>query len=219
MLQAAYLNEHLDQPHAAFGTDALLAQLRSSGAMDVQKYSDHFMDLVRWRYRFLVPPPEVMKVLADRFKPNLPGKDLMDLAMYSQDCARDPGLFAGPEPVEPPIPMAFKFYQSWVGSIADFIIDLWQDKAYDEATATPLTVWSLTQLLPAVPIQLDYHLQTNAAAVTARFLIGRALIRSTTSASRSRANAAVRVIVKSLGLGAREYSRIVTGVIDAAEIE
>jgi tetratricopeptide (TPR) repeat protein len=219
MFQASCLNSEPLRPFAAFGTDALLLQLHQSGILTASELGQHLLSLLRWRYRFLVPSPAALKSLSDKFRANLPGKDLQDVALYAHDCMRDPGLFVGPELTDPPLPMAVALYQAWVGNIAEFIVDFWQDETYTDDMARQLTNWALTELLPSPPRWLHEGLQGSTGIVTSRAVFGRAMVCTATAKDVDRANRALRAIGDAFHVDEAEYLRLVTGVIDAVDID
>jgi hypothetical protein len=220
MLQASAWGDRPKLPFPAFGTDALIIGLRDSKSITPETAADKLMALMRWRYRFVVPDAATMKTLATKFKSALPGKDLQEMALYVHDCMRDPGLFAGDEATDPPLPMAIKLYQAWAVNIAEFLVDIWiDDISYTEADAKQLTEWAIAELLPSPPRNAHDRLQASTAVVTARAVLGRAMIRSASAANVDRANSALQAIASAIYLSEEEYLEIVTGVIDAAAFD
>jgi tetratricopeptide (TPR) repeat protein len=219
MVQAVLMNERAAKTPSAFGTDTLIANWVHTGALPATTGALSFEKLVEWRYRFLVPPPTVLKALADRFKTHPPGKALQMIALYAHDCMNDPGIFGGPEPTEPPIPIALILFQSWVAIIAEFIVEMWQDEEYSDEAASTLTKWAITELLPSPSLNIPGRLQSSTAAVASHLLLGRAMIRSATAENVDRANQALRSIAEAFHLDEAQYLEIVTGVIDASDRE
>ena len=110
-LQNMLLNARQEAAATAFGTDSLLAALAKAKQLTADEWADGLFQLIRWRYRFLVPPETVLLVLAGRLLVFPPGAELRELGRYLHDCCRDPGFFSGPEPTEPPFPVGLKCFQ------------------------------------------------------------------------------------------------------------
>jgi len=89
-----------------FGTDALLTDLFENGKITIDKYANGFLQLCRWRYRFLLPDVRVLVFLARQYKKKPLGKSLNEIASYERQCMEDTGLFLEPEPIVPPCPLA-----------------------------------------------------------------------------------------------------------------
>jgi hypothetical protein len=85
---------------ATFGTDALLAALRSAECITDAEFADAWLQMARWRYRFLVPTPEVFLTLASRNAAFPPGDELRAVCRYLHDCSLDPGLFPEEAPTD-----------------------------------------------------------------------------------------------------------------------
>ena len=66
-LQMLLLNARPAEDYAAFGTDQLLLSLGDSGLLNADQVADNFIQLMEWRYRFLITPVTVLKTIADRF--------------------------------------------------------------------------------------------------------------------------------------------------------
>ncbi len=149
--QGQILNSRRHLRDQSFGSDALLAAMAAHGAITQDAFADAVLQLVRWRYRFLVVPAAVLYRLAAKYAENLPGVELRDVAAYVHDCMRDPGLFTGPEPTEPPRLVATSFYQAWVQEAAEFIALVWAEGQFPQEAATSLTDWIVSELLPSPP--------------------------------------------------------------------
>lgn len=212
--QMLMLNERRSDVSAAFGTDALLYRLADEGVLTQDRVADALLRIIAWRYRFVVFPPELLVWLAKRYSGHLPGIALRQVAAYVHDCMRDHGLFAGPEPVDPPVPIAVRLYQTWVQTIAEFVTSVWLDEAFDETSAQQLTRWAMSEFLPSPPRKLNDRIQASIATLTARSMLSRALISSTRSQNPGRMNLCLREMAAACGLDESEYLKIVIGVID-----
>jgi len=212
--QTLLLNEMKESPVAAFGTDVLILDMARSGALTFDEAADALLDLVAWRYRFILVPAEILKLLADRYRSHPPGASLRQIAVYVHDCMRDEGMFAGLEPTDPPVSIAVRLYQTWIHNISEFIMDTWMDDAIDESSAREITNWAITEFLPSPPRVADDRLQSTIASLTPRTAISRALIRSTNGVNIERVNRGLRFMSSELGLTEAEYLKIVAGVVN-----
>lgn len=214
--RACQMFVHNDRRSAAsaFGTDALLAALLRTGRLPADAVADAYLSLMRWRFRFFVVPAEVMVALAKRSLANPPGQPLRRLARYVQDCMRDPGLFAGREPTDPPVTMAGKLFLAWTNAVSEFVVSLWEDPSVPEEAARGVSEWALTECLPAPPLSAGPDARV-LADLQARALLSQALVRSATSRQTSRANGALTTIARVFGIGSREYLEELAEVADA----
>lgn len=210
--QAILQNEWASEKHAAFGTDALLQQFAANGLIDETRVAELLLQLLKWRYRFIVLPAKLLKKLADQYASYPPGDALRVVATYVQDCMMDQGLFAGQEQVTPPTSMAVRLYQTWAQNITEFIVEIWADEMYKDEHAQLLTGWALTSLLPSPPRTLSDPLQARLVALTPRTIIARALIYSIDK-PRKRMTKALEAIAGGLGLERTEYLHLVMDVV------
>jgi hypothetical protein len=95
--QVFALGHRPSDPHAAFSTDRLIQALHAEGLLDAEATADKLLQLVAWRYRFIVLPPTVLLTLAKRYPAHPLGADLERVGRYIHDCMRDTGLFGGLE--------------------------------------------------------------------------------------------------------------------------
>lgn len=211
--QALILNGIADPPPTAFGTDVLVVALMADGRLEPAKAAAAIRQLMAWRYRFIVPPPEVLKVLADQYRGKPPGQAMQEVAEYVHDCMRDPGLFGGPEPTQVWESMAMKCYFTWVTTIAEFLIQVWTDGEYVVEAATRLTHWTARELLPSMPRVLDGRIKTSAGALTSRLFLSRILIDTSVHSGNPRLADAMKAIKEALRLSDDEYLEIVTGIL------
>lgn len=214
--QSILLNERPKARVAAFGTDRLLMAMADAEFISREDAANALLQLMEWRYRFILPPPDILKVLADRFRSHPPGLPLRKAARYVHDCMRDLGLFGGLEPSQPPVSIAVRLYTSWVQVIAELVIAQWSDANVPDASAEEFTNWAATQMMPSPPRILDDQLQANAALLTARAAIGMALVKGSTSPNFERVNRGLRALATAIGIDEQEYLRIVAGVINAS---
>jgi hypothetical protein len=209
VLQNMVIQTRNGRGSAVFGTDTILMGLLATGLIDRASAARAFIQLMKWRYRFLVFPPEILRIIATEFPPI----DRRCVACYVHDCMRDVGLFGGLEQTDPPIPIAFRFFQDWLQSIAAFIADVWLDKSITDIRAQELTAWATTELLPTIPSVLGVHVG-RLAEFTAFTVLGMALGRLCATADHDRANRALRQIGKGLGLDDALFSRYLADLVD-----
>jgi hypothetical protein len=127
---------------------------------------------------------------------------------------RDPGLFAGDEPTEPPVTLAVKLFHRWSVVVAEFIMKIWADTQFDDERAEQLTYWAIRELLPSPPKTMG----PNALAlVTAqhKILMNNAMLRSCQMPDVSRVNRGLQMMAQGLGMSLDDYCVAVAEVIDA----
>jgi tetratricopeptide (TPR) repeat protein len=159
-----------------FGTDALLTDLYEREIITLSEYANCFIQLCKWRYRFLIPDARIMVFVAKEFKQRPPGKQLQIISDYGRSCMEDPGLFLGPEPTDPPISCGFKFQQEWVSRWIDFLVAAWQDDDFSVEYLKDLTQWVYRQALPDVPKHLNVEARERLASFNATVIIKKLLI-------------------------------------------
>jgi len=212
--QALALTNRPDVEHPAFGTAALISALANSRRMDASEAAGCIRQLMQWRYRFLLPSAAMLKALAAQYRMNPPGQALHEVAEYVHDCMRDGGLFGGPEKTALKDSMATRLYLSWVTTIADFLVEVWNDQSFTDESAKRLTDWSIQELLPSPPRVLHGQNKARLSALTARWLISQALIASTRFPQDGRSADAVKAMREALALTNDEYLRIMTEILD-----
>ena len=214
LCQAFALNDMQDVACAAFGTDALVLALMNAGKLTPAKAAATIHQLIAWRYRFLVPPPEVLKALADQYRGNPPGQALQEVAEYVHDCMRDPGLFGGSEKTESGESMAGRCYMTWMTTIADFLILVWADEGFTAEAATRLTEWSARELLPSLPRVLDARMKVRMSSLTPRVFLSHALLKTGAQSGNPRMAEALKALKDALRLKDDEYTQIVTEILN-----
>lgn len=214
--QALTLNTMPGVSHAAFGSDVVIIALLAAGKIDANIAAAAIRQLMIWRYRFIVPTPEILKALADPYRNNLPGKFLREIAEYIHDCMRDPGLFNGPEKTEMGEPMAIRLFRAWSSTIAEFLVLVWADKEYLIESAVQLTKWSCREFLPSWPRVMDRRLKTQGALITAKAFLTYVLLEMVNHLNEPRMAEAMKALKEGLCLADDEYMRIITGILNDA---
>lgn len=197
----------------AFGTAELITALETAGHIDAGRAADCFLQLLRWRYRFLVAPTGVLHTLASRFASSPPGRDLQDVAFYVHDAMRDPGLPAAKLTPKAMATLAERYYQEWVKTVTEFVMGIWKDPAFSDDAAAFLTSWAGHQLLPSPPAVIATG-SSQLVQRTPLLVMVNALLSSCTITDRVRANAGIRALSVSLGLNEHEYLKVLTEAVN-----
>jgi len=150
VIQALALNDEEFKGNA-FGVDCLLKAFEQDKALEIAECDSAYLQLIKWRYRFLVPSVDFLVRLAKRYEANAPGNELMEVAGYVHECMRDPGLFSGLEKTDPPQPICGRLFTAWADLATQLIVHLWKDMSITPEAAGTFTRWVLTELLPSPP--------------------------------------------------------------------
>ena len=159
-----------------FGTDALLTDLFENGKITIDKYANGFLQLCRWRYRFLLPDVRVLVFLARQYKKKPLGKSLNEIASYGRQCMEDTGLFLGPEPIVPSMPLGIKFQMAWVERWMAFLTDVWQDDDFTPENLEQITRKVYEQAIPGPPKGLKEEIRENYSGLEDKFIFGKLFI-------------------------------------------
>ena len=198
----------------AFGTDRFLVALGQAGILPWDEVAEKFLTLIRWRYRFLLPCPEILVALAKRHAKRPPGQPLRDVAAYVQDCMRDPGLPSGYADATPGSSLAHAVFYRLTAIAGEFAVDVWADGGFEPEAADILMCWIGRSLLPTAPKGLRDGPTTLLVAQSARIMMATAFVRAAVKfTDHARANQALRSIAFALVLDDREYEDILTGVL------
>ncbi|MBW2663053.1 MAG: hypothetical protein JRD93_13930, partial [Deltaproteobacteria bacterium] len=159
-----------------FGTDALLTDLFENGKITIDKYANGFLQLCRWRYRFLLPDVRILVFLARQYKKKPLGKPLNEIASYGRQCMEDTGLFLGPEPIVPSLPLGIKFQMAWVERWMAFLATVWQDDDFTRENLEQITRKVYEQALPCPPKGLKEEIRENYSGLEDKFIFGKLFI-------------------------------------------
>lgn len=212
--QAMTLNKLQGAHHAAFGSDSVVLALSVSSLLDTSEAAEAMMNLMRWRYRFVVPPTTILKTYASQYRGNLPGLPLREVAEYVHDCMRDTGLFGGPENTDFKDSMAMRLYLTWMNLFAEWLIELWDDGDFSDENVTLLTEWCVQECLPSPPRVVHGSVKVRIGALTGKFLISKMLLNSNHADGGERVSAAMKAVQKALKLSDDDYLRIVTEILN-----
>ncbi len=210
--QMMILNARPNDEYASFGSDCLLERLYEGKELNLDDLSVAFKQLIEWRYRFLTPHPDYLYSVALRHKAKLPGKELQSIASYMHDCIRDPGLFGGAEPTEPPMSMAMRLVNEWVSVGVNFLIPVWANGEFDKNHCHTLTSWVTSEMLPSIPKSMMHSAHVTGIVPVALFM-ARAMIVSHEIEDEDKANEALSSIQCGLGMTRKEYFRILGEVV------
>ncbi len=206
LCQAAVLNQRPEMSDSAFGTDRLLVRLEDKGGLSTDNVCADLIQMMRWRYRFLLPEPRHLKVAALRSRDSLPGPELREIAAYVQESMRDPGLFCGPEKADLPTPVAFKYFMAWKEVCVEFLGALWEDSSITSPQLEAVTRWCIESLLPSVPRGMLYSpVGRRLADFTPKAFMLTAMIRFATVQPVQRASEALRLMASQLGMTEDEF--------------
>lgn len=212
--QAMTLNERQGVPHAAFGSDAVVLALSTSGRLDASGAAEAMLALMRWRYRFVVPSATILKTYAAQYRGNPPGLRLREVAEYVHDCMRDTGLFGGPENTDLKDSMATRLYLSWLKLLAEWLVRVWSDSDFSDDCATQLTAWCVQEFMPSQPRVVHGSVKVRIGSLTPRFLISHMLLNSNSVTDYKRISIAMKAVQEALKLSDEEYLRIVTDILN-----
>ncbi len=197
-----------------FGTDRFLVSLGEQEILPWNEVGAKFMELVRWRYRFLVPCSEILLALARRHGKHPPGQPLREMAAYFQDCMRDAGLPTGEVSDTPGSSPAHTFFYRLTSLIGEFAVDVWADGGFEDEAARTLTQWIAHSLLPGAPKRLHGNARTTIlVAQSARIAMSTAFVRAVKIEDPGRANQALRALASALALSDQEYEELLTSVL------
>lgn len=216
-IQTIVTNELPSGRDFAFGVDAFLTSLLKARPEDSEVVADSFLQLIGWRYRFLLVPQEVLVIIAKRSRSHPPGRDLRLIARYVHECMQDAGLFSGTEPTSTPSTIATSIYQSWVNTIVEFVMTLWRDSTLEERFVTDITRWAMEEFLPSPPRGLAIEAQVNLSTVTNLMVFSRALIASAFFEDFEKAHRALTSIASALGMEKRSYFEYLVQVAQRAK--
>ncbi len=147
--QQLVLNSKGDSQSAAFGTDQWLIAMMSANKIDSATVAQAFLNLMEWRYKFLMPTSAILIAIADRYPDVVPNIGLRTVARYIHACMRDAGLYMAPEPATPPVSVGLRLYSRWVLELAQFAATIWGTPKYTEQFAQQVTSWITREALPA----------------------------------------------------------------------
>jgi tetratricopeptide (TPR) repeat protein len=211
-LQSGVCAERPGLPHSAFGSDKVIDALYGGGAIDAAAAAQAYASLIGWRYRFVLPPADILYAMLRDYEEYPPGQELRMVAKYVQDCMRDPGLHAGVESTTPPSILAGRLFQMWVTVMAELISTLWSKGEFREERARQVTRWIVKEALPSPPVNMGPRSYV-VLEFTSRMLFGH-LTLHLCGAEPDVANTAVRVVADALGISESEYLVLVTEAID-----
>lgn len=204
--------DHHAGARGAMTTDELLAAMKDAGSLTEDEHADAFLQLIEWRYRFLVPSSSILMTLARRYRHAPPGKDLRAIARYGHDCLCDPGLpkYGSSADIMPTY--ADRLTLQWSNLVADFVASVATDRELPDPACERLVSWAAHELLPSAPRILQ-----DRAARLDRLLPRHALTAALSNAAASphieRAHHVIAAFGSALGLDEAEYLRIVAEVV------
>lgn len=212
--QAFTLNERQGADYAAFGTDVVAVALGKAGILKQEQAANILFQLMEWRYRFILPPPDILKLWAVEFAQHPPGRFLQQVASYMHDCMRDTGLFGGLEQTDPPVSMATRLFLSWLTNVVELIGLVWTDERYTSENAKKMTVWIINEFLPSSPRVMPGQAKERISTMLPRTVIAHLMILSGRVQDPKRIGEALRAVKTALHLTDQAYMNIVTEVLN-----
>jgi hypothetical protein len=196
------------QPDRAFGTDVLVQHMATKKLISPDQHADAWLQLMRWRYKFLLPPVSVLLTVANRFKNGVPGGAFQEIAVYMHDSMRDLGLYGGRENTDPPVPMAVKLFNAWIDRIAEFCFSVWWDTRFSKVQATAFIRWVLACCRPSIPKNIGTMAAKALSGLTAEAFLGALMQRCLTVTDVRKAHKLVKHFRKCLALGAEQFDDV-----------
>ncbi len=147
-----------------YGTDALLLDLLKQDTLTLDQYTRYFVQLVRWRYRFLVPDARMLLFIAKQYKNRPLGSELTAIADYGRHCMEDAGLLLGPEATDPPKPLGAVLYLKWIDQWTKMLCSIWTDDDFDKDSRLGITRKVFAQAIPPPPKELHPELRERLGA-------------------------------------------------------
>lgn len=211
-VQAVAINERAGQSGAAFASCHLLRTLFDAGAISIESYAAAIMQMMEWRYRFILPDLDLLLHWAAMSAAG-PGPNLVAVSRYVHSAVRDPGLFCGVEPTTPPTTLALKYWQVCETVAGDFVGELWRNESFSDTAADELTRWAVVHLLPPVPKTMDQLARPLSDWQHPLFLCS-ATWRVSTCQDTDRARRGFESVREALGVGSMEMQKQLSRVID-----
>jgi len=218
VLQAMMINQRRTTAGVAFGSDVFLLQLHSEGMISAKEFADSYLSLIKWRYRFLLPPSSVLKELFNRYPDCVPGSSVVLVTRYMHDSFADPGLFAAPERARVPVSVAMRMMMTWVKEITQFLADVLTSDDVPEARCVILAEWIGAYMLPAVPANLAGRQESLLGSYLPRSCVAYTLLASGSKRPNDKFHKALKKLSDTVGLSEREYEQVIAEVIQNAFI-
>ena len=216
--QAAAMNAPGDDQVAFLGSDVLVTALAEGDLIDREKQADCLLQLMRWRYRFLVPPAGALVTLAKRHLASPPGEPLREIARYAHASMRDAGLLLGPERTDPPVPMGGKLFLAWLQALGEFAAAVLQDSGIDKESTQKLISWAARECLPGAPPGFSTMARRVFDQAAAASVLGHALIKVQLTKDVQAAHEGLRFLAGQLGISAEEYEECAVETLSAADL-
>ncbi|REJ87566.1 MAG: hypothetical protein DWQ34_24785 [Planctomycetota bacterium] len=209
--QMVVLNSHGSVPGTAFGTDQVLLAMYLDGSIKDEEYANAILQLMRWRYRFLLPDVTALLHFASRYRGV--GDPLREIGQYMHDCMRDPGLLAGREPTTPPTSVATHYFLRWTSLWARFVAEIWRDPSISDDQCRQLTEWTVAESLPCPPKNIPNAGRQLLAAQLPNCFVTALILHGCTFTTWTRSAAAITVVADAMGIDQSQYERIITRAI------
>lgn len=196
----------------AFGVDRFLVACGEQGVLTADEVATAFLQLIRWRYRFIIPPASVLKALSSRHLSDPPGRDIHEVALYIHDCMRDAGIPLEQASEQPTSALGNWIFLQWTQTVLEFVGLLWADKGIEVERAERYTVWAVHEMLPS-PARVLGAAAAFADQRLPQHLLSHTLLSLIGTAENPRARKALDAICAALGISETQYTRIVSEVL------
>ncbi|QDU44583.1 hypothetical protein Mal52_30680 [Symmachiella dynata] len=205
------MNDTSNVETTACSTDCVIKRMYQEGKISSEQFADAFLQLVRWRYRFLLPDATVLLDFVRRYHGiNDP---LVEISQYMHDCMRDCGLLAGKEPTEPATSVALHYYIQSLGRWAEFAAQVWNLKELDEKQRITLTEWIVSECLPTPPRNLPTSGRFQLAESSVETFLAAFLVRACDIDDLLTAKAAVKAVSDLIGITERDFESVVSHIL------
>jgi len=217
VMQSILINSRSEAKGSAFGTELFLYDAFIFNLIDIDDYSNSIIQLIRWRYKFILPKAEVLHYFSTLYTGKVLGSELTLISQYMHDCIRDPGLFGGLEQSDPPISMALKLYMTWTQRIGEFLALVWTDEYISDRRADVITGWVAQIMVPSVPMAIQEQFQSKIALTMTELLIVKTLLSAAEFTVHNRVPSNLLKLSQLLGISNYRHEQLILEVLNAAK--
>ncbi|MGE3966471.1 MAG: SIR2 family protein [Planctomycetota bacterium] len=194
---------------AAFGSAVFIDGLVREDWIDRGTALEHFLQLIRWGYRFLSPPSWLWSTVFRIEGESFPGERSITIARYVHDCVRDPGLLHGQEATDPPTSQSFAFLSAWTRSMRESLDESWRLGEAASEVLQRRTRRLLRELVPAAAWFAHDHRERPIATSIRDLTMAGTLLAQIQIPDREAARLYVRTARDALGFSEEEFTKVV----------
>lgn len=195
----------------AFSSNHLIDALAESKLISKEEHANLYLQLIKWKYKFLLPSAGVIVYFASKFKKYPPGKPLKIIARYIHSCMQDLGVFSGFEPTNPPLPMAAKLFFTWHDILTKTAMDIIKSPDFTEEEAKKYIKWLIKVCLPGPPAVLGVPFKINLSNTINKLFLIKMMSQTLHYQDEIKANKTLQIVKKELGISEEEYYEIAAG--------